>query len=491
MKKVFSIISVLFLINVITPAQDLDFFERYFSDQTMRIDYFHIGDAIEEYITLDQIYSYGIWAGSRVHLIDKMDLGRYAVKIYDAESNLLIYSKGFDSYFGEYKTSDKGLDGIQRTFHETALIPYPKNKVIFSFEKRDNLQELFEIYRIEIDPDDVMIIRDDIKDNQVKVYDSELNGDPHSRVDVVVIGEGYTIDEKTKFEKDLRYFSDVFFSQEPYRFYAGYFNLYGVFKPSEESGIDEPRADLFKNTVLSCTFNTMGSERYILTENNKGLRDLAAHVPYDAIYIMINHSRYGGGGIYNLYCTFTTGNQFKDYLFLHEFGHSFAGLADEYYTSDVQYNDFYPLGIEPLEPNITALINHKDVKWKEFLSSGIEIPTPWEKAAYDSMDFKWQAERRQLNNKIADLKRRKALIEVIRSAENEYAEKDKEHSRKVDEYLQNSRYFGKVGVFEGAGYVANGMYRPMLDCIMFSKGEKPFCKICEAHIVDIIEQYGE
>jgi hypothetical protein len=214
-------------------------------------------------------------------------------------------------------------------------------------------------------------------------------------------------------------------------------------------------------------------------------------VPYDAIYIMINHSRYGGGGIYNLYCTFTTGNQFKDYLFLHEFGHSFTGLADEYYTSDVQYNDFYPLGVEPLEPNITALINHQDVKWKEFLSSGIEVPTPWEKAGFDSMDFKWQAERRQLNNKIAELKRKEALIEAIRAAENEYAERDKEHSRLVDKYLQNSRYFGRVGVFEGAGYVARGMYRPMLDCIMFSKGEKPFCKICESHIVKVIEQYTE
>ena len=142
MKKATSILTILFLINVFSSAQDLDFFERYFNDQTMRVDYYHIGDAKEEYITLDQVYKYGIWAGSRVHLIDKMDLGRYAVKIYDAESNLLIYSKGFDSYFGEYKTSDKGLDGIQRTFHETALIPYPKNKFIFSFEKRDNLQEL-------------------------------------------------------------------------------------------------------------------------------------------------------------------------------------------------------------------------------------------------------------------------------------------------------------------------------------------------------------
>jgi len=491
MKKLIQLQFISVIISFSLSAQDFEFFDRYFYDQTMRIDYFHIGNAMEEFVTLDQVYRYGIWAGSRTHLFDELNLGRYAVKIYDVESNLLIYSKGFDSFFGEYKTSDKGSEGIQKTFHETILIPYPKNKVILSFEKRDNVQELYEIYRMEIDPEDVMIIRDEIKDRQVKVYDSELNGDPHSRVDIVIIGEGYTIDEKNKFEKDLRYFSDVFFSQEPYKTFAENFNIYGVYKPGEESGIDEPEAGIFKNSVLGCTFNTMGSERYILTENNKTLRGLASHVPYDAIYIMINHPRYGGGGIYNLFCTFTTDNQFKDYLFLHEFGHSFSGLADEYYTSDVQYNDFYPLGLEPLEPNITALVNQKEVKWNEFLSGGIEIPTPWEKSAYDSMDYKWQGERRQLNNKIAELKRKKAAIELIRAAEEEYAVKDREHSKIVDEYLRSSHYWGKVGAFEGAGYVAFGMYRPMLDCIMFSKGSKPYCKVCTDHIAKVIEQYSE
>ena len=156
----------------------------------------------------------------------------------------------------------------------------------------------------------------------------------------------------------------------------------------------------------------MGSERYILTEDNKAVRDLAAHVPYDAIYIMVNHARYGGGGIYNFFCTFTTDNQFRDYLFLHEFGHSFSGLADEYYTSDVQYNDFYPVGLEPLEPNITALSDPQNIKWKEFETPGIEIPSNWEKAKYDSMDYKWQAERRELNKKIAELKRERSLLKL-------------------------------------------------------------------------------
>jgi len=492
MKKLSAILifgSIIFMTSIF--CQDLSTFNKYFLDETMRIDYYHIGNAKEESITLDQIYRYGIWAGSRVHLIDEMNLGRYLAKIYDAASGQVIYSRGFDSYFGEYKTSSDGLAGISKTFSESAIIPYPRNKIIFTMERRDEKQNLFEFYRTEIDPENVMIIRDEVKDNLVRVYDAESNGDPHNRTDIVILGEGYTTDEKNKFENDLKYFTDVFFSLEPYKSNADKFNIHGVYKPSGDSGIDEPRAGLFKNTVLGCTFNSMGSERYILTEDNKAVRDLAAFVPYDAIYIMINHSRYGGGGIYNFFCTFTTDNQFRDYLFLHEFGHSFSGLADEYYTSDVQYNDFYPLQIEPLEPNVTALMNPPNVKWREFVSSGMEIPTPWDKAAYDSMDYKWQAERRELNNKIAELKRTKADIEQIRNAENTYAKKDREHSDLVDKYLKKNKYYGKVGAFEGAGYVATGMYRPMLDCIMFSKGSKPFCTICNAHIIDIIEQYGE
>jgi len=191
------------------------------------------------------------------------------------------------------------------------------------------------------------------------------------------------------------------------------------------------------------------------------------------------------------YIIFTTDNQFKDYLFLHEFGHSFSGLADEYYTSDVQYNDFYPVNLEPLEANITALTDPENLKWKEQLTPGLELPTPWNKSSYDSMDYKWQAERREMNNRIAELKKNKASVELIRAAEDEYAQKDKAHSEIVDSYLRNNEHYGDVGAFEGAGYVANGMYRPMLDCIMFSKGNKPFCKVCAEHIVTVIKQYTE
>lgn len=481
---------IIFL-SILAFGQNFDNFNKYFNDNTMRVDYFHVGNANEEFITVDQIYNYGIWAGSRTNLIDEFNIGRYCIKIYDAASKELIYSKGFDSYFGEYKTSEDGANGVNRTYHESAIIPSPKDNIIFSVDRRDSENNLFEFFRQEIDPTDVMIIRDESKDPDVKVIQTAANGDPHSKVDIVILGEGYSKDDEMKFEKDLNYFTNVIFGQEPYKSLKENFNIYGVLKTSVDSGVDEPRADIYKNTIMNCTFNSLGSERYLLTEDNKTMRDLAGSVPYDAIYIMVNHKRYGGGGIYNLFCTFTTDNQFKNYLFLHEFGHSFSGLADEYYTSSTSYNDFYPRGIEPVEANITALLNPPDVKWKDLLSEGIEIPTLWEKTDYDSMDYKWQKERRELNDRIAELKKAKAPAAEIQKAEEEYAKKDKAHSDEVDKYLQSSMYWNKVGAFEGAGYSSEGLYRPMLDCIMFSKGDKPFCKVCEDHIVKVIKSYTE
>jgi len=211
-------------------AQAIETFDKYFIDKTMRIDYFHIGDAQTEIITIDQIYKYGIWAGSRVNLIDKFNVGRYYVKIYDKNSEELIYSKGFDSYFGEYQTSSAALNGIKKTYHESALIPYPKEKILFTIERRNKENKLIEFFRKEIDPDDVNIRRDDLVDLKIMVFETDKNGDPHKRVDVAIIAEGYTRLDKDKFLADLGYFQDVFFSQETYKSTEQHFNIYGVFK---------------------------------------------------------------------------------------------------------------------------------------------------------------------------------------------------------------------------------------------------------------------
>jgi len=479
------------ILSQITIKAETQMFDTYFYDKTMRIDYFHIGDNKTEIITMDKIYGYGIWAGSRVNLLDNFNNGKYYIKIYDDVSNKLIYSKGFDSYFGEYKTSEWADKGIKRTYHESAIIPFPKNRVKFVVELRDKNNVLAEIFSTLIDPSDNTIINEQVNDPDVKVYNALKSGDPHSKADIVILGEGYTVSEQKKFETDLKKFTEIFFKLEPYKSNKNKFNIYGVFKASAESGVDEPDAGIFKKSILGCTFSSLGSERYLLTEDNKTMRDLAANVPYDAIYIMVNHKRYGGGGIYNLYCTFTTDNQWHEYLFLHEFGHSFSGLADEYYTSDVAYNEFYPHGVEPVEPNITALLDKDNLKWKNLLTPGIDIPSNWEKEYYDSTDLKWQAERRELNKKVAELKRNGAEMKVILEAENLYNQKDRDHNKVINSIIEKSKYFNKIGAFEGAGYASKGLYRPMLDCIMFSKGTKPFCKVCAGAIEKVINHYTE
>jgi len=481
---------ILFLFSGLLSAQPQVEFDKYFVDKTMRIDYFHSGDAQEELITLDRVYDQGIWAGSLKNLIDDYDPGRYFVKIYDSSSGKLIFSKGFDSYFSEYKTSDPALKGIKRTYHESALIPYPLNKIKFTVEIRNRDNSLRPLFSQEIDPAGIDIIRESLIGG-VKVFELVRSGDPHAKVDVAFIAEGYTQTEEAKLRADLDRFVGVFFKLEPYKTYKDRFNIYGVFEPSLESGCDEPSHGSFKNTALNSSFDALGSERYLLTEDNKSLRDIAAHVPYDALFIMVNHKRYGGGGIYNLYCTFTTDNQWYEYLMLHEFGHSFAGLADEYYTSDVAYNEFYPKGVEPTEPNITALLDPENLKWKALATPGIEIPTPWEKEDFDKMDNAYQKVRREINEKIAKMKREKAPQTEIAKVEEESERLSRENGERVDEYLQKSKFWGKVGAFEGAGYSAKGLYRPMVDCLMFTKGAKPFCKVCEQAVLRVIEHYSE
>lgn len=481
-------ILIAFLFLSLIQAQS---FEKYFHDSTMRIDYHHTGDKTSEWVSVDKIYKYGTWAGSKKNLTDKFNNGRFYIKVYDAADKSLIYSKGFDSYFGEYQMSGPAAKGIKKAFHETALIPYPKNKVKFVVEKRDDKKELYKIFETEIDPSSIDIIRMNFEEKDILVYKSHVSGNPHTSMDLAIIGDGYSSNDVEKFKSDIDRFTKLMLKTEPYVHFQGKINIYGVLKPSSESGIDEPRADIYKNTSLSSTFNSMGSERYLLTEDNKALRDVAANVPYDAVAIMVNHHRYGGGGIYNFYCTFTTDNQFADYLFLHEFGHSFTGLADEYYTSSTAYNEMFKLDIEPLEPNITALLDKDNLKWKKLVTKGLSLPTKWEKEAYDKKSYEWTKERAKLNSKVAELKRNKASKEEIEAAEKLYAEKDAENSKWVDEYLQNCKHFGKVGAFEGAGYLQFGMYRPELDCIMFSKGVKPFCKVCQSAIAKVIKSYTE
>lgn len=465
-------------------------FDTYFVDGTMRVDFFHTGHATEDLISLDRVYRQGVWAGSKVNLIDPFNMGRYLVKVYDAATGTLVFSKGFDSYFGEYKTSDAAAQGVRRTYHETALVPIPREPVLFTVEMRDRQNVFRPLFSQEIDPAASTVIRESLIPG-VRVYEVVKSGDPHRKVDLAFVAEGYTEAEEAKLKADLDRFANVLFKLEPYKSNRDKFNITGVFKPSPESGCDEPSHGVFKSTSIGATFDSLGSERYLLTEDNRSLRDVAAHVPYDALAIMVNHERYGGGGIYNLYCTFTTDNQWHEYLFLHEFGHSFAGLADEYYTSEVAYNEFYPRGVEPVEPNITALLDPARLKWASLVSPGVEVPSLWEKAEFDQMDNAYQKTRSDINAKIARMKREGAAPAEVAKVEEESERLSREHAAKVDDFLRKSKYWEKVGAFEGAGYASQGLFRPQLDCLMFTKGTKPFCQVCEAAVRRTIEHFAK
>lgn len=317
------------------------------------------------------------------------------------------------------------------------------------------------------------------------------NGDPHTKVDLAILAEGYTTAEEAKMKSDFERFMGIFFGQEPYKTLKAKFNVRGVWRPSEDSGISEPDRGVFKRTAVGCTFYSLGSERYVLTEENRAVRDIAGCIPYDVVMIMLNTPRYGGGGIYNLYTTFTADNQWHEYVFLHEFGHGFGGLADEYYSSSTGYNDFYPKGIEPVEPNITALLHPPDVKWKALVTSATPVPTPWEKADFDRMDADYQKVRQQLNEKIAKMMREGAPKAEVEKLQAESERLSKETADRMDAYFAKSKFAGQVGAFEGAGYSSTGLYRPMLDCLMFSKGSKPFCNVCRDRIAKVIQYLTE
>jgi hypothetical protein len=483
------VMTLCLLATIATAETGLEFFDARFEDATLRIDYTHTGDADTEFVALAELWKQGTWAGSRTRLVDDLNLGRYYAKLYDAATGELVWSRGFDSYFGEWQTTGPAGEGVLRTYHESALVPFPKMPVEFALESRKE-GELREIYRVAIDPADYMIREDPLPAGIVTV-EGYLGGDPHASVDIAIVGDGYTADEIAKFEADVKKYAKTMIDHEPYASYKHMINVYGVLLPSQESGCDEPSRGVHKRTSVGSTFDSLGSERYLLTEDNRAMRDIAQAVPYDVLYIMVNHERYGGGGIYNLFCTFTSDNQWSEYVFLHEFGHSFSGLADEYYTSNVAYDGFYPEGYEPVERNITALMDPANVKWKDLVTEGTDLPTEWNKAAYDAMDQAYQAERGMINDQIGAMMRSGTDEGTIEALKEKGEKMSWEHQQAVDAWFASNPAAGKVGAFEGAGYMSKGLYRSQMDCIMFTKGIKPFCAACARGIVEVIERYGE
>ncbi len=479
---------ILLWVPLISNAQTNVNFDRFFTDQTLRIDYFHTGDAKSEIYSVDKIYRQGTWAGNPAHLIQPFELGTYRVDVYDIASNTLIFTRGYSSIFAEYQTTGPAIDGVKKTCHESVLIPNPRKPVLFVIQKRDRQNILAPVFSQKIDPSDYHVNTEPVSRKEDVLFPVIISGNPHTCVDLVILGEGYQANESEKFKKDLNYYTDLFFSVEPYKSRRKMFNITGIFSASEQSGTDEPREYSYKNTEFGSSFNAFDLDRYCLDEDNKSIRDAAGQVPYDAVMIMVNIDRYGGGGIYNWQTVFTTGSPWHDYVFLHEFGHAFAGLGDEYFSSPVAYEDYFTPGVEPLDPNITILPDTANVKWKQYLSPGIKVPTEWGKATFDSLNNRIVALGKERDEALKELDAKEAAATVIEKTSLEYQNKIAAVNKQLNDFLNNHPLKDKVGVFEGANYTSRGFYRPTLMSLMhkFSEHDMSYGIVNEQAIISAI-----
>lgn len=468
-----TILALVFLSVVLQTLASAQY-NRYFLDKTVRVDLYHTGTKGQETLSLDKVYEEGDWPGTRTQLLDPLGLGEYLVRVYDLATAQPIFSRGYSTYFNEWQTTDEALTGIYRTFHESIRFPFPKNPVQVTVSRRDKQMNFHEVSSTTIDPRVPTQVHKETHSYPYKSAKLIDNGSPQNRVDLLILPDGYTKNDMEKFHNDAKHFTDLLFRTSPYKERPKDFNVWIIDVESRQSGIDKPDKNEWKENTLGTMYNTFGSARYVLTEENRTLRDIASAVPYDVITILVNDNRYGGGALYNQYVTCFTQSASKgmewemDYVYVHELGHSFAGLGDEYYTSQVSYVDFYSKGIEPWEPNLTALNDPATLKWKDLVQQGTPLPTPWDKAKFDSLE----SVRAKLDRLAPD-----------------YYDKERPLYRQAQDLLKNAQYAGKVGAFEGAGYVSRGVYRPAVNCRMFSRSLDDFDPVCRAAIERMIDYY--
>ncbi|RZT93368.1 peptidase M64-like protein [Ancylomarina subtilis] len=391
-------------------------FDTYFENKTLRVDYLLGGNANEQTVFLQQIKKESFWGGTTKNLVDSFNYGNFRFKLIDKASETLIYSRGFGSLFQEWQATPEAKT-LNRSYYQVNVMPFPKHKAQFVIDYRNRDGVYVKLFEYEIDPENYFILEEKAMD----VNSSKLmgKGKASESIDIAFIAEGYTQEEMGKFRADVERIAGYVLNVEPFKSYADRFNIYALESVSEDSGPDIPGQHIYKNTVLNSTFYTFDSERYLTTSDLKTMHDIAANVPYDHIFVLINTDKYGGAGIYNYYTSCASDHKLSREVASHEFGHGFVGLADEYYNDSVSVEDFYNLKVEPWEPNITTLVDF-DRKWKSMFEKGIVTPTP-----------------------------------------------------------RTEEYEGKVGLFEGGGYMSKGMFSPVMDCKMKTNNKDEFCPVCQ------------
>ena len=420
--------SLLFLFALL-PMMVWAQFDQYFTEASLRVDYVLTGNRETTTFSLKELIREPYWSGSKTNLIDNLEFGNYIVRVFEAGTDHLLFSKGYQNLYGEWVITPEALK-LTKSFEESVIVPFPKVKVDIALYRKTWEGELKEGMRLTVNPDDYFIR--DYDKLGLPVYDAWIgNKDITKAVDIVILPEGYTQAEMGKFVKDCDFFVKSLFSYAPYDRYRESFNVRGLMVASEESGCTMPGDHIYKNTAMRFSFWTFDSERYCMSTDNRDIRDLAGQVPYDQIYILVNTDKYGGGGIYNFYCSSASSNSFSGDVIIHEFGHGFAGLADEYYNDETGYDHMYNLAVEPWEPNITSLVDFSG-KWGDMLDKKTPVPTPREK-----------------------------------------------------------KYEQTIGVFEGGGYEPKGMYSPHMDCLMKTFKGHEFCPVCQRAIERMILYYSK
>jgi IgA Peptidase M64/Peptidase M64 N-terminus len=442
--------------------------------QTMRVDYYHTGNATEERFSLDRIVVEPLpWPGNPAKPLDDTNRGKYFFEVADAATGQTIFSRGFASIYGEWETTAEAKK-MNRTFSESLRFPLVDGPVRIVLKKRDARNAFIEAWSFSVDPNDKFIERSAAAVAAGPLLKFHQSGDPTTKLDLLVLCDGYTSSQRGKFERDARRLIATLLETSPFKERQGDINVWGLCPASQQSGISRPSQHIFRRTPLGTTYDAFDSERYVLTFENRAFRDIAANAPYDVVEILVNNSTYGGGGIYGLYGTVAADSAWAPYIFVHEFGHHLAALADEYYTSDVAYLPATDR-VEPWEPNVTALLDPARLKWKDLVASDTPLPTPWRKDEFEEYAKRGQQRRRE-----------------IRAGNRPETEMDalfREELIRDTELLASDPYGHEVGAFEGANYEARGVFRPQSDCIMFTRDEVGFCAVCRRAIGQTLDLY--
>ena len=407
-------------------------FNDYFEDRTLRIDYIFSGDFNQQSISMDELSSLPGWAGRRLHLSDIPLAGNGEVFVKDKNDGSVLYRTSFSSLFQEWLGEEESKQ-LQKSFQHTVLLPFPKQEVEVEICLKNARHQPIATLIHTVKPNDILIHKQG--EDRISKYEYLVqSGSPEDCIDVAIMAEGYTQEEMDIFHKDAQIAVKALFEHEPFKKLKKKFNIVMVDTPSEDSGVSIPRFNQWKRTAVSSHYDTFYSDRYLTTNQVKKVHDWLAGIPYEHIIILANSDTYGGGGIYNSF-TLTTAHHAKfEPVVVHEFGHSFGGLADEYAYGEAE-SPLYPKDVEPWEPNLTTLVDFAS-KWQDMVPEGTPVPTPYTK--------------------------------------------------------EPSEIYTKVGIYEGGGYTQKGgVYRPTSECRMKINEAPAFCPVCQRALERLILFYTE